>query len=105
MKKITIENEVYVAEKDLAKKNVPPTKKQIVILNRGWVVIGNYSEKGDECTLTDASVIRKWGTSNGIGELAEKGKLADTILDPTPNVHFHKMTMVARIDVNESAWN
>lgn len=39
MKTITINNEVYVAEKDvkaqLAKKNVTPTKKQIVILNRG----------------------------------------------------------------------
>jgi hypothetical protein len=109
MKTITINNEVYVAEKDvkvqLAKKNIKPTKKQIVILNRGWVVIGNYSEKGDECTLTEASVIRKWGTTKGLGELAENGKLADTVLDPTPNVHFHKMTMVARLDVNEAKWN
>ncbi len=108
MKTITINNEVYVAEKDvkaqLAKKNVKPSKKQIVVLNRGWVVIGDYSEKGDECTLEDASVIRKWGTTNGLGELAEKGKLADTVLDSCPNVHFHKMTMVARMDVNESNW-
>lgn len=104
MKKITVDNVVYVAEKDIKGGKIVPTKKQIIILNRGWVVIGNYSEKGDECTLTDASVIRKWGTSNGIGELAEKGKLADTVLDPTPNVHFHKMTMVARIDVNEANW-
>jgi hypothetical protein len=108
MKKITINNEVYVAEIDvkaqLSKKNIAPTKKQIVILNRGWVVIGDYSEKGDDCTLTNAFVIRKWGTTNGLGELAEKGKLADTILDSTPNVHFNKLTMVARIDVNESAW-
>src|ERR1700682_6498706 len=100
MKTITINNEVYVLEKDikaqLSKKNIKPTKKQIVILNRGWVVIGEYSEKGDECTLTNASVIRKWGTTNGIGELAEKGKLADTVLDATPNIHFNKLTMVAR---------
>ena len=109
MKTININNEVYVLEKDvkaeLKKKNLKPTKKQIVILNRGWVVVGNYSEKGDECTLTDASVIRKWGTTKGLGELAENGALTDTILDPTPNVHFHKMIMVARMDVNESKWN
>lgn len=108
MKTITINNEVYVSEKDvkaqLSKKNVKPSKKQIVVLNRGWVVIGDYSEKGDECTLSDASVIRKWGTTQGLGELAEKGKLEDTILDACPNVHFHKMTMVARMDCNESNW-
>lgn len=109
MKTIKINNETYVAESDvkiqLSKKNVKPSKKQIVVLNRGWVVIGNYSEKGDECTLSDASVIRKWGTTKGLGELAEKGKLADTILDACPNVHFNKMTMVARMDVNETNWN
>lgn len=108
MKTITINNEVYVAEKDvkaqLAKKNIKPSKKQIVVLNRGWVVMGDYSEKGDECTLANASVIRKWGTTQGLGELAEKGKLPDTVLDACPNVHFHKMTMVARMNVNESKW-
>ena len=105
MKKITIDGEVYINEKDVKKgKNPVSSKKQIVVLNRGWVVVGNYSEKGDECTLTDASVIRKWGTTQGLGELAEKGKLPDTVLDKTPDVRFHKMTMVARMDVNEENW-
>ena len=58
MKKLTINNEVYIAEadvkKELSKKNIKPSTKQIVILIRGWVVVGNYYEKGDECTLTDA---------------------------------------------------
>ncbi len=108
MKTITVNNEVYVSEKDvqvaLGKKNIKPSKKQIVVLNRGWVVVGNYSEKGDDCTLTDASVVRKWGTTKGLGELAEKGPLASTELDPCPSVHFSKMTMVARMDVNENNW-
>jgi hypothetical protein len=108
MKTITINDEKYVLEKDvaaqLAKRNVKPTKRQIVILNRGWVVVGEYSEKGDDCTLSNASVVRVWGTTKGLGELAENGPLANTKLDPCPNVHFHKMTMVARMDVNESNW-
>lgn len=103
MKTITINNDVYVLEKDvkaeLAKKNVKPSKRQIVVLNRGWVVVGDYSEKGDECTLANASIIRVWGTTKGLGELAENGPTSSTRLDPCPNVHFHKMTMVARIDV------
>lgn len=103
MKTITVNNEVYVLEKDvkvqLAKKNVKPTKRQIVVLNRGWVVVGDYSEKGDDCTLENASIIRVWGTTKGLGELAEGGPTSSTKLDACPNVHFHKMTMVARIDV------
>jgi len=103
MKNITINGEVYVLEKDvkveLSKKNIKPTKRQIVVLNRGWVVVGDYSEKGDECTLANASVIRVWGTTKGLGELAESGPTSSTKLDACPNVHFHKMTTVARIDV------
>ena len=108
MKTITINNEVYVLEKDvkeqLAKKNVKPTKKKIVILNRGWVVVGDYSEKGDDCHLVDASVIRVWGTTKGLGELAENGPLTNTKLDPCPNLTFNKLTVVAQMDVNESNW-
>lgn len=81
------------------------TKKQIVILNRGWVVVGDYSEEGDTCVLTNASVVRKWGTTKGLGELAEKGVLEDTVLDASPNIRFNKLTMVARMDVNMKAWN
>jgi len=108
MKTIQINNETYILEKDvkaqLLKKNIKPSKKQIVILNRGWNVIGEYKEKGDECVLENASVIRKWGTTKGLGELAEKGILENTILDKCPNVRFNKMTMVARMDVNEDNW-
>lgn len=109
MKTITINNDVYVLESDvkaqLAKKPVKPTKKQIVILNRGWCLIGDYSEKDNECTLDNASVIRVWGTTKGLGELAEEGPKTNTKLDPCPQVNFHKMTMVARMSVNESIWN
>lgn len=108
MKTVTLNDEVYVLKKDadaqLSKKNIKPSRKQIVVLNRGWVVVGNFHEKAGECTLMEASVIRKWGTTQGLGELAEKGPLADTKLDPCPNVHFSKMTMVLRMDVSESNW-
>lgn len=103
MKTIKINNETYVLEsdvkKELSKKKTVPTKRQIVVLNRGWVVVGDYSEKGDECTLSNASIIRVWGTTKGLGELAESGATSSTKLDACPNVHFHKMTMVARMDV------
>lgn len=104
MKTITVNNEKYVLEKDI-KKGLIASKKQIVILNRGWVVVGDYSEKGDEGVLDNASVIRTWGTTKGLGELAENGPLTNTKLDPCPTIRFNKLTMVARMDVNESKWN
>lgn len=101
--KIQINGEDYVKVSDV---NIVPTTKQIVILNRGWVVVGDYSESEDkmECTLTKASVVRVWGTTKGLGELAENGPTSSTKLDPTLNIRFHKMTMVARIDCDVNNW-
>lgn len=105
METIEVNKKKYVLEADVKKmKNTTPTKKQIVILNRGWVIVGEFSQKKDECLVKNASVIRKWGTTKGLGELAENGVLADTVLDSCPDVRFHPLTMVARMDVNEEAW-
>lgn len=31
---------------------------KIVVLQRGWVVVGRYAQDGDVCTLADAAVVR-----------------------------------------------
>ena len=80
-------------------------KIKIVILQRGWVYIGRFSQEGDMCTLTDAYNIRKWGTTKGLGQIALKGKQEDTQLDKTGKVTFHILTSVAIIDVNQKLWN
>ena len=41
--------------------------REIVILQRGWIIVGDVVRNGSEFTVTDASVIRRWGTTNGIG--------------------------------------
>ena len=106
MKTITVDGVKYVSEADYkAKKgNSVPSKKQIVILQRGWVVIGDYSEKNNECLLTDAAVIRVWGTTKGLGEIAEAGPTSSTIIDRCPDVRFHPLTVVSRMDVNAKNW-
>lgn len=109
MKTITVNGEKFVSEADYnkAKKGkAGPSKKQIVILQRGWVVVGEYSinKEKDECTLTNAMVIRKWGTSDGLGQLAETGPLPDTKLETQADMYFHPLTVIARIDINEANW-
>lgn len=100
---IKIDEQEYVRADSVSVNTNSPIK--IAILQRGWVVIGRYKEEGDECVIENAYVIRRWGTSEGLGELALKGKQSETVLDKTGVVRFNKLTSVAFIDCNESVWN
>src|SRR5512137_1079938 len=82
----------------MAQKKATKTEDiRIVILQRGWVVVGHYSQKGDECAVESARVVRRWGTTKGLGELASNGPQPTTVLDPAPTVRFHPLTVVATI--------
>ena len=98
-------DEVEYIRKDSI-KSAPETTAdiRIVILQRGWIMIGNFTQDGEKCQLTNASVIRIWGTSKGLGELAEKGPLTNTKLDPCGIVRFHELTIVATLDCVRSSW-
>jgi len=90
--------------KQLCNGEKPSSDVRIVILQRGWVMVGRYSEKGDECMLTDCSNVRIWGTTKGLGEIAECGPTSSTKLDKQPVTRFHKLTVIATIDCVESKW-
>lgn len=86
-----------------AKAIVPPSLK-IAILQRGWICIGIYSQSGSECFLEQAKVIRVWGTTAGIGELALNGPTSKTVLDDAGLVRFHELNAVAVIDCDAEKW-
>lgn len=89
----------------MAEKKTPKQDIRIVILQRGWVMVGRYSQKGDECQLEGAKVVRRWGTTRGLGELATGGPVdGKTVLDPAPTVRFHALTVVASIACEASKW-
>ena len=76
----------------------------IVVLQRGWVAVGRYNRVGDECTLTSASIIRRWGTTRGLPELAT-GPTSETILDKSNYpIRFHRAAEVLVIDCDEKGW-
>lgn len=77
---------------------------RIVVLQRGWVAVGRYTRDGDHAKLDKASIVRRWGTSKGLGELASSGPLANTVLDPAPTVEFHALTEVLNIRCNPETW-
>ncbi len=78
--------------------------RKIVILPSGWIFVGLWQEKGTRVVLTESSCIRKWGTEHGIGELAIKGPLKETILDPAGTVSFQLGTEIAAIDCQTDDW-
>lgn len=80
-----------------------PSSTKIVILQRGWVMVGRFSRDGDMCSLDDASVIRVWGTTKGLPEL-RTGPLSTTKVDPAGHVEFHILTVVATIDCEDGSW-
>lgn len=78
---------------------------KIVVLQRGWVMVGRFEKNGSECKLHGASVIRNWGTTKGLGEIAAAGPTGSSKIDPTNGlVEFDYLTVVATIICNKSVW-
>ena len=77
---------------------------RICILQRGWTMVGKFYREGMDCELHDAAVLRKWGTSEGLGELHD-GPTKETKLDKCNGVvKFDWLTVVATIQVNGDKW-
>ena len=83
----------------------PISGVKICVLQRGWVVVGRVSQIGSTVTIDDGAVIRRWGTTRGLGEIANGGPTAETVLDPVPRVTVHELGVVAMIDCDASKWS
>ena len=75
--------------------------KQIVIAQRGWVFVGDVTRAENEVQIENAAVVRRWGTTAGLGQLAANGPTADTRLDPCPTVRIHPLAIIATMDCAE----
>lgn len=106
--KMALQNESEICEKKedggMLDKECQDGTIKIAILQRGWNVIGKYYEDGDEIVMKSAWVIRRWGTSAGLGELALKGKQSETVLDEAGTVRFNKLTSIGFFDCDFEKW-
>ena len=101
MESITVNGVTYYAHKQTEFAG----ELKIVVLQRGWVLIGLFERTENNCKLHNASVIRVWGTTQGLGELANNGPTSSTKLDKCYGVvEFDYLTMVLSISVDESKW-
>lgn len=76
--------------------------RYIVTLQRGWIVVGNVTKEGDYLSITDAAVIERWGTTEGLGELALTGPTDDTRLRKTAPLLTHELTVIHLMRVQNS---
>ena len=83
---------------------VKPTTKQIIVLQRGWIVVGDVEKTETEVNINNCSIIRIWGTSKGLGEIAENGPTSKTILDKCPPIVVHPLSVVLCMNVNMDSW-
>lgn len=75
-----------VSQTPAAKTTTPhPSGQHIVVLDRGFVYVGDVSCTDSYVTITNAKNVRVWGTSNGLGEL-RNGPLSGTKLDTVGEV-------------------
>ncbi|MEI7410100.1 hypothetical protein [Pectobacterium aroidearum] len=69
-------------------------ERYIVTLQRGWIVVGNVTKSGDYLSISNAAVIERWGTTDGLGQLAISGPTSDTRLRKTSDLLTHELTVV-----------
>lgn len=94
----------YVRKDSVQEKEIVGDIK-IVILQRGWIMVGRFERSGNECKLHNASVIRNWGTSKGLGEIASGGPTGSTKLDKCFGVvEFDYLTVCATIACEDKKW-
>lgn len=100
-------NEIKVNGIDYVRKGTQKEysgEVKIAILQRGWIFVGYYSKTAQDCKLSSAKCIRNWGTTKGLGELAQ-GPTSKTVLDGAGTVRFNEATIIALIDADESKWS
>jgi len=98
---ITVNGKTYYAE---PQNNIYSPIK-IVVLQRGWVLVGQFERDGNDCKLYNASVIRSWGTTKGLGEIAKDGPTSSTKLDKCYGVvEFDYLTTVLTLNCEVSKW-
>ena len=76
----------------------------IVVADRGFVYVGNVVHDGEWCVVTGAMNIRRWGTSEGLGELARLGPRPETVLDAVGTVRIPARAVITLIDTASEKW-
>jgi hypothetical protein len=101
-----IDDVKYVREDSISKENNSgPKDIRIIILPRGWNIVGEYKRDGDRVFVNNCSVIRRWGTTQGLGQIAKNGPTKETKLDPCEGeVELNDINIISTIKCEYKKW-
>lgn len=96
----------YVRADSVSTPTGPPTPIQIVVIEGRWNIVGNVEHHDDgSLTITSAHVIRYWGTTKGLGQLAQSGPVSGkTILDKVGTVRVPAHAILLCMDATPGVW-
>ena len=77
----------------------------IVILERGFVYVGDVTISGNWLVISNAQNVRRWGTVQGLGELALKGPQSETKLDMGGTIKAPLSSLIGLIKCEVSKWS
>ena len=76
---------------------------QIVVLDRGFVFVGKTTRTDEFMYIDNAFNIRKWGTTDGLGQL-RNGPTKETVLDDSGTIRAPMRAVIFTIDCDDSKW-
>ena len=76
--------------------------RYIVVLDRGWICVGNLTEEEGVCRLSNCKNLRCW-MRNGFGGATLDPKAAEVELDDCADVIYQRSAEVFRVPISE-AW-
>ena len=80
----------------------PDNTPVIVVMTQSFVACGNLVNTDSGIVLNNAAIIRQWGTTEGLGQLALKGKTSSTILDYYGIMHIPLHSIVFILECTQS---
>lgn len=80
------------------------SKIQILVIEGGWVMVGEPVMDRESVTLNKAYVIRKWGTDKGLGQIAMNGPTKETILDKLGTAFIERRQVRFTIPCDDTSW-
>jgi hypothetical protein len=77
---------------------------QLVVVDNGFVYVGHVIRDEEYYAITSCHNVRKAGTTNGFGQLANQGPLKETVLDKCPTILVPVNRLCHFILCNADAW-
>ena len=99
-KKITCDNQEFF----LVPTHIKSSDLKIVVLDKGFVYVGYFTDNGDTIRIDNARCCRVWGTTRGLAQLANEGPSGSTKLDDMTTVIAPKHPLIHTLDCEESKW-